>query len=273
MSENEVQTQGESPVDTQGEVLGAALELNPLQQVQPAEALQDAATLSTDTTEGQDKPAPKKRGPKPGKKAAEREAAKVAAEQVGEDAAESSAAVEAQAVEREAGTLGLYKLDPSVPDLAYGTDRSACFDLRAYLAAGYVKAYSAANREYDVAVKVSPTGQRSILVPPGSRVLVPTGYIFDIPEGFKLEVYPRSGTALKLGAGLANSVAQIDEDYTNQTFILLANTSDVRVEIVDGDRIAQAAVEEVIRLGFQYITTPPQPKGDRKGGLGSTGVK
>ncbi|ASD50393.1 deoxyuridine 5'-triphosphate nucleotidohydrolase [Acidovorax phage ACP17] len=243
----------------------------------------------------------RKPGPKPGAKAA-REAAERAAQQLKNDTTvvfpsigtalptatagfldlgpmnltlvgEAPQARELSSFERGLPQLGLFKVYDDAPDLEYKTEESACFDLPAYLNVDKVRAYSSANREWELPVGRGDNGVSNIVVPPGARVLIPTGYVFGIPKGYKLEIYPRSGTALKQDLGLANCTAQIDSDYVDQTFILLVNRSESRVTIEHGDRVAQAAPKVVTRLPFAALSTKPQQSTDRSGGFGSTGTK
>lgn len=74
---------------------------------------------------------------------------------------------------------------------------------------------------------------------PGDRVLVPTGFCFEIPEGFEIQVRPRSGLAFKHGITVLNSPGTIDADYRGEVKIILANFGDQPFVIKRGDRIAQ----------------------------------
>jgi dUTP pyrophosphatase len=107
---------------------------------------------------------------------------------------------------------------------------------------------------------------------PGDRLMVPTGLIFDIPEGYSVRVHARSGLSLKQGLVLANSEGVIDSDYIEELFILVHNISDNGISIAHGDRIAQG--ELVVREAYTIgeISCHPGQKTDRVGGMGSTGV-
>jgi dUTP pyrophosphatase len=78
-----------------------------------------------------------------------------------------------------------------------------------------------------------------IIMKPGDRVLVPTGFCFEIPEGFEIQVRPRSGLAFKYGVTVLNSPGTIDADYRGEVKIILANFGDQPFVIKRGDRIAQ----------------------------------
>jgi dUTP pyrophosphatase len=103
-------------------------------------------------------------------------------------------------------------------------------------------------------------------------VLVPTGLIFDIPEGFSLRIHARSGLSLKEGLVLANSEAVIDSDYVDEVFVLLYNRSSVGRTIRIGERIAQAELVESVQYTIKETKKQPTVKTDRTGGMGSTGV-
>src|SRR5690349_2735400 len=64
---------------------------------------------------------------------------------------------------------------------------------------------------------------RPILILPGRRALVPTGLIFEIPEGFEGQVRPRSGLAFKHGITCLNTPGTIDSDYRGEVKVLLIN--------------------------------------------------
>lgn len=169
--------------------------------------------------------------------------------------------------------MKIYKINPRAEIPAYATEGSACFDLRAVLdLGGRIRTYNPLNRELFTPVKVI-NGKIGVQVPPQFRMLVPTGLIFNIPKNTVMKIYARSGLALKEGLALANSVAVIDSDYVEETFVMVFNASDNVVQIIDGDRIAQAALEDVKRLVLEETPNRPQQKTDRSGGLGSTGVQ
>jgi dUTP pyrophosphatase len=168
-------------------------------------------------------------------------------------------------------SLRVYRRNENVELPQFATRGAACFDLKASLEPGMkVSTFNPWNKEVDVPVKYS-TGVLSIQVHPGYRVMVPTGLTFDIDEDHVLKVYSRSGTALKKGLLLVNGVGVVDSDYTQETFVLLYNTSDGPITINNGDRIAQAMLERVEHYQFEEISEAPTQKTDRQGGFGSTG--
>jgi len=164
--------------------------------------------------------------------------------------------------------LEYFKLNDSVQPLQFATRDSACFDLRANLVPGHsVKMYTAYNKEHTTKVD----DQGCIRITRGDRVLIPSGIIFNIPEGFSLRIHPRSSTGLKLGLTLPNCEGIVDKDYFHECFILLQNTSEVSVVIKDGDRLVQAELVPVVKYEIKETDIRPEQTSDRIGGFGSTG--
>jgi dUTP pyrophosphatase len=110
------------------------------------------------------------------------------------------------------------------------------------------------------------------ILEPGYRAMIPTGLIFDIPSGYSLRAHPRSGLAIKQGLTLINSMAIVDEDFINETMVLLVNTSSELCEIHDGDRIAQAELVRQLQYTMTETNDAPQQKTSRIDGFGSTGI-
>jgi dUTP pyrophosphatase len=166
--------------------------------------------------------------------------------------------------------MNIYRMNEKAELPTYATPGSACFDIKACFKNGdRLKSYNSWNKEQAVAVKGVSTTPDAFQLPPGIRVLIPTGLIFDVPEKHVMKLYISSGTALKKGLVLANGVGIIDSDYTIETFIMVVNMTDSLVKIENGDRIAQGVVEKVIQSKFTE-TTKPLEFTDRKGGFGST---
>ena len=84
---------------------------------------------------------------------------------------------------------------------------------------------------------------------PGDRALVPTGLIFEIPEGYEGQVRPRSGLAFKHGVTCLNTPGTIDADYRGEVKVLLINHGEEPFEIARGARIAQMVVAPALRFG------------------------
>ncbi|MBF9058380.1 dUTP diphosphatase [Rhodobacterales bacterium HKCCSP123] len=137
----------------------------------------------------------------------------------------------------------------ALPD--YATAGAAGADLRANLASGDRVA--------------------GLLLKPGARMLVPTGLRVAIPEGYEMQIRPRSGLALKHGIGLPNSPGTIDCDYRGPLGVILVNFGDAAFRIRHGARIAQAVVAPVTRAGYVAVEAlDDTARGG--GGFGSTGV-
>ncbi|WP_160007206.1 dUTP diphosphatase [Rhizobium sp. 18055] len=110
-----------------------------------------------------------------------------------------------------------------------------------------------------------------MVLAPGKRALVPTGLIFEIPEGYEGQIRPRSGLAFKNGITCLNTPGTIDSDYRGEVKVLLINLSDEPFEISRGMRIAQMVIAPAIQARITEITeTSATARG--AGGFGSTGV-
>jgi dUTP pyrophosphatase len=168
--------------------------------------------------------------------------------------------------------MNVYRMNPRAELPRFQTAGSACFDLKALLEVGQtVVCYNPLNKETRVPVK-NISGKPSIQLYPQHRALIPTGLIFDIPEGHVVRVYPRSGNSLKRGLQLANSTGIVDSDYVEEIFVILQNTSEAVVVVEDGERISQAMLEQVLSYELTEVTERPSQKTERNGGFGSTGA-
>ena len=112
----------------------------------------------------------------------------------------------------------------------------------------------------------------SITIAPGDRVLVPTGLIMDIPEGYSVRLHARSGTSLKMGLVLANAEGVIDSDYVEEVMIILHNISGNSININSGERLAQAELVKNMEYSIEQTPSRPMLKTQRVGGFGSTGM-
>ena len=102
-------------------------------------------------------------------------------------------------------------------------------------------------------------------------MLVPTGLVFDIPEGYSVRLHSRSGWAYKYGIILANCEGIIDSDYVEEIMVMLTNISDEVVYIRHGDRTCQGELVKDERVEFDVVEERPVKKTNRDGGFGSTG--
>ena len=105
---------------------------------------------------------------------------------------------------------------------------------------------------------------------PMARVLVPTGLYVEIPEGYEIQVRPRSGLAIKQGITCLNTPGTIDADYRGEIKIILINLSGEEQVIHPGDRIAQLVVQRVEKIQWEPVKQL-EITGRNTGGFGHTG--
>jgi dUTP pyrophosphatase len=141
--------------------------------------------------------------------------------------------------------------DPALPLPAYATSGAAGMDLCANL----------------------PPAARAvgIALAPGGRALVPSGLAVAIPEGFEIQVRPRSGLALRHGVTLVNSPGTIDSDYRGEVGVILVNHGSTPFTVEHGMRVAQLVLSPVVRLAWREADgLDDSARG--AGGFGSTGT-
>lgn len=110
-----------------------------------------------------------------------------------------------------------------------------------------------------------------VVLEPGERALIPTGFAIALPLGFEAQVRPRSGLALKHGITLPNAPGTIDADYRGEVRVILANQGAENFIVTRGMRIAQMVVAAVSSVRWQEVDDlAPSNRGD--GGFGSTGT-
>ncbi|RBI87164.1 dUTP diphosphatase [Rhodosalinus halophilus] len=140
--------------------------------------------------------------------------------------------------------------DPEVPLPEYATQGAAGADLRA---------------------NFPPEARAAGLVlAPGARALVPTGLRLEIPEGYEVQIRPRSGLALRHGVVLPNAPGTIDADYRGPLGVILMNLGEAPVRIRHGERVAQMVVAPVVRAAFE-LSEALSATSRGAGGFGSTG--
>ncbi|PIK15515.1 dUTP diphosphatase [Halobacteriovorax sp. JY17] len=121
-------------------------------------------------------------------------------------------------------------------------------------------------------LRASMPGKENMTISPGKRVLVPTGLSYEIPEGYEVQVRPRSGMSLKTNLLIVNSPGTIDCDYRGEIKIIIGNFGDEDAVIEHGDRIAQMVIAPVTQATL--VETEILSETDRgHGGFGSTGKK
>jgi dUTP pyrophosphatase len=105
---------------------------------------------------------------------------------------------------------------------------------------------------------------------PGARAAVATGFAIAIPDGYEVQVRPRSGLALKHGVTCLNTPGTIDHDYRGEVKVILANLGGETFRINRGDRIAQLVPAPVQRAAFALVDDLDDTVRGT-GGFGSTG--
>ena len=141
-------------------------------------------------------------------------------------------------------TVGIHRLDPTVPVPVYQSPGAAGFDL---------------SSSVDMVVK------------PGEVTLVPTGLVIEVPKGHLLAVFARSSTPLRRGLMIANGVGVVDSDYCgpyDEIKIEVFNFTAAPVAIARGDRLAQGIFLPFVRAEWLEVEKPEPPT---RGGFGSTG--
>lgn len=114
--------------------------------------------------------------------------------------------------------------------------------------------------------------EHNIHLAPGNSILVPTGLKMEIPQGYEIQIRPRSGLALKHQITVLNTPATIDSDYRGEIGVILINHGKETFVITPGMRIAQFVLCEVVQARFilkEQLTVTQRGSG----GFGHTGVK
>lgn len=111
-----------------------------------------------------------------------------------------------------------------------------------------------------------------MVIGPGKRALIPTGFAIALPDGFEAQVRPRSGLAAKHGVTVLNSPGTIDADYRGEVGVILINLGEAAFTVTRGMRIAQMVVAPVARAHLVEAAELPATRRGA-GGFGSTGVE
>lgn len=109
-----------------------------------------------------------------------------------------------------------------------------------------------------------------IVLSPGERALVPTGIALELPDGYEVQIRPRSGLALRHGITLVNSPGTIDPDYRGEIAVIVINHGTEPFSIKSGDRIAQMVFSRFIRVTLSEVTDLGETSRG-EGGFGHTG--
>lgn len=110
-----------------------------------------------------------------------------------------------------------------------------------------------------------------IILNPSDRMLIPTGMIIALPEGYEAQIRPRSGLAFKHGVTVLNAPGTIDADYRGEVKVLLINLGKEPFMITPGMRIAQMVIAPYTKVTLQPVTAVSETVRG-VGGFGSTGV-
>lgn len=149
-----------------------------------------------------------------------------------------------------------------LPVPKYETDGAAGFDLHAQLT-GHPRAQRF-QRNAD-------TKCLAYVIEPGEHAYFPVGFAFEVPEGFELQVRPRSGLALRYMVVAWHPIGTVDSDYRGEVQAALHNRSAVPYIVWHGDRIAQGVIAPVVRAEFEEVAELSETARGAKG-FGSTGV-
>ena len=113
--------------------------------------------------------------------------------------------------------------------------------------------------------------EKTVLLKPGERALIPTGISIELPEGYEAQIRARSGIAVKHGIGLINGIGTVDSDYRGEIMIPLMNWGKETFTINNGDRIAQMIIAEYERIKWNTVDRLNESiRGE--GGFGHTGL-
>jgi dUTP pyrophosphatase len=122
----------------------------------------------------------------------------------------------------------------------------------------------------DGAAGLDVVAAEDLILAPGGRHAVATGFALAIPEGYEVQVRPRSGLALKHGITCLNTPGTIDHDYRGEVKVILANLGTEPFEVRRGERIAQLVPAPVLKAAFREVESLSGTSRGA-GGFGSTG--
>lgn len=116
--------------------------------------------------------------------------------------------------------------------------------------------------------------EKPVLLKPLERQLIPTGISIALPEGYEVQIRPRSGLALKHGLTVLNTPGTIDSDYRGEILVILINLGTEDFLIERGHRIAQMVLSPISTLCWKQIEVHEKAANvERQGGFGSTGLR
>ena len=119
---------------------------------------------------------------------------------------------------------------------------------------------------------ISACIDKDIIIEPGQKSLIPTGFALSIPKGYEIQIRPRSGLAAKKNISVLNTPGTIDSDYRGEIKVILINFGKERFVVENGTRIAQMVMCPIIQAELEVVENLIETdRGD--GGFGSTGTK
>ena len=113
--------------------------------------------------------------------------------------------------------------------------------------------------------------KNNVIIYPGEKALVPTGFSISIPIGHEVQIRPRSGLAAKKNITVLNTPGTIDADYRGEIKVILINFGKEKFVIKNGERIAQMVVCPVVQANLEEVQELPVTKRGSDG-FGSTGT-
>lgn len=114
--------------------------------------------------------------------------------------------------------------------------------------------------------------EEAVVIEPGARVLIPTGFSLAMPNGMEAQIRPRSGLAFKHGITCLNTPGTIDADYRGEVKVLLINLGQEAFRIQRGERIAQMVFQLVPAVSLEVVTSLDDTERGA-GGFGHTGIR
>ena len=149
----------------------------------------------------------------------------------------------------------------------YGSEKAACCDLYCDLRVDKCINLNPANVDFKH-MEYSGDCFDRVHIAPHETIKLPTGWAFQPPEGYMLQILQRSGLASK---GLIPLGGILDEDYTGEIVVIMLNTSDKPIRINNGDRVAQMALRHYYQAEFELVDELDKTERGLAG-FGSTGV-
>jgi dUTP pyrophosphatase len=119
-------------------------------------------------------------------------------------------------------------------------------------------------------IRAAVPADAPVVLGPGERALIDTGFCMALPAGYEAQVRPRSGLAIKHGVTCLNTPGTIDADYRGEVKVMLVNLGQEPFTVNRGERIAQMVIAPVTRADVSVVDTLDETSRGA-GGFGSTG--